>query len=96
MDKRHFVGERAFCRYICWMAPFMVIGNRVKDFFRWPALCLHADKDKCNNCKLCNKKCPMSLDVNGMVQKGSMINPECILCGCCIDACPRSVLRYHF
>jgi polyferredoxin len=38
----------------------------------------------------------MSLDVHAMVQKGSMENAECILCGTCIDVCPESVKRFSF
>lgn len=89
-------GRRAFCHYGCWMAPFMVIGTKIRNAFKWPALHLKVDKNKCINCKTCTKNCPMSLDVNGMVHKGSMVNSECILCGTCIDGCPVKVIRYSF
>jgi ferredoxin-type protein NapH len=54
------------------------------------------DKEKCANCKTCTKNCPMSLDVNGMVLKGSMVNSECILCGTCADGCTKGVIKYSF
>jgi ferredoxin-type protein NapH len=38
----------------------------------------------------------MSLDVNGMVRTPTMENAECILCGSCVDTCPRDVIRYTF
>ena len=38
----------------------------------------------------------MSLDVNGMVHAGTMENDECILCGECVDVCPKDVIRYTF
>ena len=38
----------------------------------------------------------MSLDVNGMVQLSSMENSECILCGTCVDGCPKKAIRYTF
>jgi ferredoxin-type protein NapH len=38
----------------------------------------------------------MSLDVNGMVKLARMENSECILCGTCIDGCPKKVIRYSF
>ena len=40
--------------------------------------------------------CPMSLDVNGMVQIGKMENTECILCGACMDNCSQRAIRYSF
>lgn len=88
------LGKRAFCHYICWMAPFMVIGTRIRNFFRWYSLHLKADKTACQNCKSCNAVCPMSLDVNGMVQREDMRNTECILCGSCVDNCAKHAIRY--
>ena len=92
----HFAGKRAFCHYVCWMAPFMIIGNKIKSIFKWPSLHLAADSDKCIQCKLCSKVCSMSLEVNEMVQKQSMYHSECILCGECIDTCKQRVLKYSF
>ena len=90
------VGRRAGCHTICWMAPFMVIGRRIRNVFRWPALRLEADADQCIDCKRCTRDCPMSLDVNGMVRAGDMENDECILCGTCADTCPKDVFRFPF
>lgn len=89
-------GKRAFCHYGCWMAPFMVIGTKIRNIFKWPALHLKADKDRCRNCNTCTKNCPMSLEVNMMVRRGSMVNSECILCGTCVDGCPEGVIEYAF
>ena len=38
----------------------------------------------------------MSLDIHAMVQNGTMGNSECILCGNCIDTCPKQVICYTF
>src|SRR3989339_892361 len=89
-------GKRAFCHTGCWMAPFMIIGRRLRNVANWPSLQLEADKEKCGNCKICSKKCPMSLDVNDMVQRESMENSECILCGSCVDNCPKGAVKYSF
>jgi polyferredoxin len=89
-------GKRAACHTICWMAPFMIIGHKIRNTANWPSLQLQADKEKCVNCKVCNQKCPMSLEVNSMVQENSMENSECILCGSCIDNCPKKVIKYSF
>jgi polyferredoxin len=90
------VGRRAGCHTICWMAPFMIIGRWIHNRFPWPSLRLKADSSTCINCKTCIRKCPMSLDVNAMVQKESMENTECILCGSCVDTCPEDVIHYTF
>lgn len=87
-------GKRSFCHYICWMAPFMILGTKIKELLKYPSLHLEADKSKCIGCRQCNKKCSMSLDVETMVSKNFMNNSECILCGECIDICPKSVIKY--
>ncbi len=38
---------------------------------------------------------PHLLEVNQMVQKENMENPECILCGTCADCCPNGTIRYR-
>jgi polyferredoxin len=89
-------GRRAFCHYGCWMSPFMILGRKLRNALRTPALRLRAEPDKCIQCKQCTQACPMSLSVNEMVKVGKMENVECILCGSCIDICPKDVLHYAF
>jgi polyferredoxin len=91
-----FVGRRAGCHTICWMAPFMMIGRWIRNRFGWPSLRLVADSASCADCKKCTSNCPMSLDVNAMVQIGKMENAECILCGTCVDNCSKKAIRYSF
>lgn len=87
-------GKRATCHYICWMAPFMVLGTKLRNALKLPGLRLNARKDKCVGCNQCSKACSMSLDVKSMVQNGNLNHAECILCGKCIDQCPKDVLQY--
>ena len=87
-------GRRAFCHYLCWIAPFMVVGTKISNALRLPSLRIKADKEKCVGCKLCSAKCPMSLEVEKMVADGRLNNSECILCGECVDACPKKALMY--
>ncbi len=91
-----FVGRRAGCHTICWMAPFMMIGRWIRNRFGWASLRLVADASACSDCKLCTKSCPMSLDVNAMVQVEQMEHSECILCGTCVDQCAKKAIRYSF
>ena len=74
----------------------MILGRKIRNLFRWPALRLKAEPDQCTNCKKCTANCPMSLDVNGMVQRGAMEQSECALCGTCVDVCPKDVIRFSF
>jgi ferredoxin-type protein NapH len=90
------VGRRAGCHTFCWMAPFMILGRKIRNLFGWPSLRLQASASSCSNCKTCTTNCPMSLDVNGMVQKEAMENSECILCGSCVDGCPTKSIKYRF
>jgi ferredoxin-type protein NapH len=90
------VGRRAACHTVCWMAPFMILGRRIRNFARWPSLRLRADAAKCIDCLRCTSECPMSLEVNGMVRAGDMENRECILCGTCADTCPKGVIDMPF
>ena len=90
------VGKRSFCHHVCWIAPFMVVGGKLRDWLHLPALHLEAASENCTKCLLCNKKCPMSLDVVAMVQRGKVRHVDCILCGECVAACPKGVIRYKF
>ncbi|MCX7747736.1 MAG: 4Fe-4S binding protein [Clostridia bacterium] len=87
-------GKRAFCHYVCWAAPFMVLGSKLKSRMKYPSLKLSADREKCTDCGLCNKKCPMSINVKEMIKRDPVEDSECILCGECIDSCPKKVIKY--
>ncbi len=90
------VGRRSFCHHLCWMAPFVIVGARIKKALRIPSLRLRAESEKCIECGKCTTGCPMSLEVQAMVGKGDMFNDECILCGECVNGCPKNVIRYAF
>lgn len=90
------VGRRAGCHTICWMAPFMILGRWIRNRVGWPALRLKADASACADCKKCTSNCPMSIDVNALVQSGRMENVDCILCGTCVDNCTKQVIHYSF
>jgi len=89
-------GRRAGCHTICWMAPFMILGRKVRNLVKWPALRLQAEPGKCSDCMTCTRSCPMSLNVHQMVQRGDMEDSECILCGNCVDNCTKSAICFSF
>lgn len=87
-------GKRIACHYFCWMAPFMVIGTKLGNLLHIKRLRLYADKNACVNCHICNKNCPMSLNVAEKVRNEAMDDNECILCGTCVDNCPKKAIAY--
>lgn len=87
-------GKRGFCHYFCPIAVIMILGRKIRNFIRWPALHLSAESGRCTDCKKCSINCPMGLDVNVMVRQGRMENTECILCGSCVDICRKQAIHY--
>lgn len=88
-------GRRATCHYICWMAPFMIVGEKTGQLLHLPQLHITAKQDRCVSCRLCDKACPMGLKVNEYVKEmGEIKCTDCIACGACADVCPNKVLYY--
>jgi ferredoxin len=85
-------GGRAFCKYLCWMGPFMITGDRIRHWLKIPGLYIAPKKENCIECGKCTKGCPMDIDVQSMVQKNDMYNSECIMCLNCADTCPKGAL----
>ena len=89
-------GSRAFCKYLCPQGVFLSIGTKLGRKIKIPSLHLKNNHENCSNCKICNKSCPMGLDVNDMVKNNAMDNLNCILCGECIENCPKKAINYSF
>ena len=71
-------GRRGFCHTFCPIAVMLILGRKIRNFARWPALHLAAAPDRCTGCGRCSRACPMSLDVRGMVREGRMEQTECL------------------
>ncbi len=79
-------GKRIFCHYFCWMAPFMVLGTKLRKFLHLPGIHIKSkERNKCISCGKCNKVCPMGIHVVSEIRNGVIDNLECIQCGACID-----------
>lgn len=89
------LGKRAFCHYFCWMAPFMVLGTKLRRVLHLPGVHIGAEKeDDCISCGRCSRACPMGIDVMKEIKSGAIDSAECIQCGACADNCPKKVLSY--
>lgn len=89
------IGRRGACHAVCWMSPFLTAGMWLGQKLRLPQIRVYADAEKCVGCRLCNQKCPMSIDVCAQAKLGGVRAYDCILCGECVDACPKGVFSYR-
>lgn len=87
-------GRRGMCHSLCWMAPFMVIGERLADLLHIPRFRLRADPSACVSCGTCSRNCPMGLNVADMVKSNHMNSLECINCLECVDGCSKGAIRF--
>jgi polyferredoxin len=91
-----FVGKRSYCRHICWIAPFMILGTEIQKLLKIPSLKLVNTENSCISCKKCTKNYLMGLDVENMIKTNKMDNSECILCGNCADVCNKGCIILKF
>jgi ferredoxin-type protein NapH len=89
-----WIGKRAACHSICWMSPFLVGGYLTGKLLHLPQLRVKSSPDKCIDCKTCSSKCPMSIAVSTVAKSGEITSLDCILCGQCVDSCPKKALQY--
>jgi len=71
--------ERAFCKYACPLGALLAILSRI------PIFRIKRDEPTCISCSLCDRACPMNIDVS---HADAIHSPECIGCMECVTACP--------
>jgi len=57
------IGRRGACQSLCWMSPFLVLGQKVGEFLHLPQYKVRSNPEDCIDCAKCDKVCPMSIDV---------------------------------
>jgi len=75
---------RLFCRIACPLGLIYGFFNRIS------ILGLNHDPQRCLDCGLCEKVCPVDLKP----EKGEYLSGSCIRCLKCRDACPRGCFRF--
>jgi len=71
--------ERAFCKYLCPLGALNALLGRL------PLFRVKREASTCISCSLCDKACPMNVEVS---KAGAVSSPECIACLECVTACP--------
>lgn len=71
--------DRVFCKYLCPLGAFLGILNKI-GIYR-----IRRESKTCINCSICDKSCPVNLNVS--VQK-AVKSAECINCLECVTDCP--------
>ncbi len=84
-----FKDNRAFCKYACPIPVLMKLGA---PFSIWK---IKIEKDKCTECRLCEKNCPMNVKLLGYMKTNKRVaSTECIACQQCVNICPKNAIRY--
>jgi ferredoxin len=84
----YFKDNRAFCKYLC---PIPAVQ---KIFSRFSLIKIKIDNLLCNDCGICEKKCPMNVKLLDYKKKNQRIlSTECIFCNNCVDSCPQGAAR---
>jgi Fe-S-cluster-containing hydrogenase component 2 len=72
--------DRFFCKYLCPMGAIYAIVGKVSPHR------IVRDENKCIDCGICSKKCPVNIDVQHLKEVKSS---ECISCQTCVLNCPK-------
>ncbi len=75
--------ERFWCRYLCPLGATMAIFSKIG------LSKITRDKKTCIDCKLCDKNCPVKVDISTVHEVKSA---ECINCNTCVNKCPVGAL----
>jgi polyferredoxin len=71
--------DRVFCKYLCPMGAFLAILSKI-GIYR-----IMREESTCTHCTLCDKKCPVNIDIS---KPSAITSAECINCLECVTVCP--------
>jgi ferredoxin-type protein NapH len=87
-----FYQPRTWCR-ICPMGTLAYFITKLRLLPIKPKL-ISFQKNACVGCKICNKNCPMNIDVASFKTTGQVTHPDCLKCNACVAKCPKKALKY--
>ncbi|MCK4258435.1 MAG: 4Fe-4S binding protein [Halanaerobiales bacterium] len=73
------IEERAWCKYACPLGAINGLFNKISIFK------IHRNEKQCLDCGICNRECPMDIDVDN---KSKITSSICVRCGKCVSICP--------
>lgn len=81
---------RFYCRTLCPLGAIMGLGGQ------YSLLHIFIDAARCDECKVCEYVCPMSVPILSFKDIGDVHSPLCIMCLKCVESCPRGALKVRF
>lgn len=79
--------KRAFCKIVCPVSLVMKFPTKLSLIKKKPT------GELCTECGLCNKNCPMDINVMEYIKEGKrVLSSECILCNMCSNICPVNAI----
>ncbi|HYH04942.1 MAG TPA: 4Fe-4S binding protein [Bacillota bacterium] len=86
-----FYHQRSWCR-ICPMGTLAGYVANLRSF-RKRIQQVRFQKEKCIDCKICTKSCPVAINVHGFKEFGQVSDSDCLKCRACIAQCPKQALQ---
>ncbi len=77
------------CSTFCPFGAFQSFFNKISPFT------MAVNREKCTDCGLCIKKCPLLAISKESLSKGK-VHITCTLCGKCQDECPKGAINLRF
>lgn len=77
--------ERFWCKYFCPLGAITAILSKIG------LTKIKRNADRCNDCGICNRECPVEINIK---DTDFVKSAECINCSICVEKCPKQSLSY--